>query len=71
MVFLQTGVEGYYDPTRKVVFLHLAGAYDTTNLMTALENMQQQLQEKVIFYFSFECDFLSSGNHCFFGGVFI
>lgn len=41
-----TGVEGFYDPCRKTVFLHLTGAYDTSALITALESMHQQLQEK-------------------------
>ncbi|XP_042242622.1 protein smg8-like isoform X2 [Homarus americanus] len=41
-----TGVEGYYDPGRRVIYLHLTGAYDTSALISSLENMHQQLQEK-------------------------
>ncbi|ROT82205.1 putative protein SMG8 isoform X2 [Penaeus vannamei] len=41
-----TGVEGYYDPDRRAIYLHLTGAYDTAALISALETMHQQLQEK-------------------------
>ncbi|XP_047489241.1 nonsense-mediated mRNA decay factor SMG8-like isoform X2 [Penaeus chinensis] len=41
-----TGVEGYYDPDRRAIYLHLTGAYDTAALINALETMHQQLQEK-------------------------
>ncbi|XP_045596633.2 nonsense-mediated mRNA decay factor SMG8 [Procambarus clarkii] len=41
-----TGVEGYYDPSRRTIYLHLTGAYDTSTLISSLEVMHQQLQEK-------------------------
>lgn len=44
-------MEGYYDPDRRAIYLHLTGAYDTAALISALETMHQQLQEKVLFMF--------------------
>lgn len=39
-------VEGYYHTEQRVLYLHLTGAYDTSALISSLENMQTQLQEK-------------------------
>lgn len=44
-------MEGYYDPDRRAIYLHLTGAYDTAALISALETMHQQLQEKVLLMF--------------------
>ncbi|XP_069946047.1 nonsense-mediated mRNA decay factor SMG8 isoform X3 [Cherax quadricarinatus] len=40
------GVEGYYNPVRRTIYLHLTGAYDTSTLISSLEAMHQQLQDK-------------------------
>ncbi|XP_064115140.1 uncharacterized protein LOC135221254 [Macrobrachium nipponense] len=44
-----TGVEGYFDADRRVVYLHLTGAYDASALISSLEKMHHLLQEKVSF----------------------
>ncbi|XP_066949064.1 nonsense-mediated mRNA decay factor SMG8-like isoform X2 [Macrobrachium rosenbergii] len=41
-----TGVEGYFDADRRVVYLHLTGAYDASALISSLEKMHHLLQEK-------------------------
>ncbi|XP_076035791.1 nonsense-mediated mRNA decay factor SMG8 isoform X2 [Oratosquilla oratoria] len=41
-----SGLEGYYDPGGKAVYLHLTGVFDSPALIMALENMKEEIQSK-------------------------
>lgn len=45
--FLQGNIEGFYDKSQNVIYLHLLGSFDTHSLLKIYDQYSVQLEEKV------------------------
>jgi hypothetical protein len=47
MCILQCFLDGFYCKAQRILFIHLTGAYDSTQLIIASEQLQQSISENV------------------------